>query len=117
MKIKKLENLTWKKRYSYIKNIAFTEKDLQCVGTKFQIVTFLPHTSIKPHYHKKTTEIFYTRSGRGILKLNHQKFLCSPDDFFLCEPGDIHEFINDTNKEFTVLIFKTNEIKKDVYWI
>ena len=77
---------------------------------------FKPHTSIEPHYHKKTCEIFYIRDGSGVLKLNNKEFRCKPDDFFLCEPGDMHEFMNDTDDDFVILIFKTNEEDEDIYW-
>ncbi len=117
MKKRSLKNLKWQDRYTYVKNIPFNEKDLNCKGTKFQIVNFKPGVSIEPHYHKKTYEIFYVREGEGILKLNGKKFRCDRDDFFLCEPGDTHEFINDTKKDFIILIFKTNEIEdKDMFW-
>jgi len=116
MKKGSLEKLNWKSRFTYVKDIPFDEKDLNCKGAKFQIVAFKPHTTIKPHFHKETTEIFYIQSGQGILKLNHQKFRCKDNDFFLCQPGDIHEFINDTDKDFVILIFKTNEEENDIYW-
>ncbi|MBI2665160.1 cupin domain-containing protein [Candidatus Woesearchaeota archaeon] len=116
MKTGNLSDLSWSKRFTYIKSIPFTENNLRCKGAKFQVVKFLPYTSIKAHHHLATTEIFYVRSGRGILKINNQEFRCQKDDFFLCEPNDIHEFVNDTNEEFIILIFKTNEQEGDIYW-
>ncbi len=116
MKAKNLAKLDWKDRFTYVKNIPFDENDMKCKGAKFQIVKFKPNTSIKPHFHKKTVEIFYIKSGNGILKLNKEEFRCKPDDFFLCEPGDIHEFINNTKEDFVILIFKTNEEKEDIFW-
>jgi len=116
MKVSSVRHLKWKDRFTYVKDVPFDEKDLHCPGTKFQIVKFKPHTSIKPHHHQKIYEIFYIRSGNGILKLNKKEFRCAPDDFFLCEPGDIHEFINDTDDDFVILIFKTNEEEDDIYW-
>ena len=111
-----LKNLKWKDRYTYVKNVPFDEKDLKCKGSKFQIVKFKPGVKIEPHFHKKTYEIFYIHSGNGVLKINNKKYRCKPDDFFLCEPGDLHEFLNDTKKDFVILIFKTNEPKKDMFW-
>lgn len=117
MKKGSLNKLKWKDRYTYVKAVPFTEKDLKCKGSKFQIAKFKPGVSIGSHYHKKTHEIFYVRTGNGILKLNNKKFRCKPDDFFLCQPGDVHEFINDTKKDFTILIFKTNEKENaDMFW-
>jgi quercetin dioxygenase-like cupin family protein len=117
MKKSSLNELDWKDRYTYVKDIPFNEDDLCCKGAKFQIVKFKPRTSIKPHYHKKTIEIFYIRSGTGVLRLNDVEFRCKQDDFFLCEPGDVHEFINDTDSDFVILIFKTNEEENtDMCW-
>ncbi len=118
LKSGKLKNLKWTDRYTYVKNIVFTEKDLLSKGAKFQIVKFKPKTSIKPHYHKLTSEIFYIQSGTGVIKLNSQEFNCSPNDFFLCEQRDIHEFINNTDEDLIILIFKTNEVEDtDIYWV
>ncbi len=116
MKQEKLSALDFKPRYTYLKEVPFSEKDLRCSGAKFQIVKFLPHTSIKPHFHKTTVEIFYVKHGTGIIKLNDKEFRCNSDDFFLCEPGDVHEFINDTNEDFVILVFKTNETEEDIHW-
>ncbi len=111
-----LGELIWKDRYSYVKDVPFDERSLRCAGAKFQIVKFRPHSGIRPHYHKKTCEVFYVQGGRGLIGLNGKKFRCKPDDFFLCEPGDIHEFDNDTDGDFVILIFKTNEGENDIYW-
>lgn len=113
----KLEELEFKERFTYLKSIPFTEKDLRRKGSKFQIVIFKPKTRIKPHYHKKTCEIFYILRGSGILKLNEKEFKCSKDRFFLCEPEDVHEFINESEEELVILIFKTNEEKNDIYFL
>lgn len=117
MKKSSLEELTFKSRYTYFKNVPFSADDLACPGTKFQVVKFKPQTDVKPHYHKKTYEIFYVQSGKGLLRLNDEEYRCKPDDFFLCKPYDVHEFVNDTDQEFTILIFKTNEPEEsDMYW-
>lgn len=116
MKRSSLATLRWTERFTYVKDIPFNEKDLRCKGAKFQIVKFKPHTTIKPHYHKKTSEIFYINNGKGMLKINNKEFRCSANDFFLCEPDDNHEFINDTDEDFVILIFKTNEEDNDIYW-
>ena len=113
---KELKNLYWKERFVYLKDIPFDENDLQQKGSKFQIVKFQPKTSIKPHYHKKTTEIFYVRSGEAIMKFNNEEILAKKDDIFLCQPNDVHEVINNSDEEFVLLIFKTNEEPDDLYW-
>lgn len=113
---KEYDKLDWKERFVYLKDIPFDAKDLDQEGSKFQIVRFLPKTRIKPHYHKKTTEIFYIKEGKGVIKFNHEEFEAKKDDIFLCQPGDMHEVINDNDEELVLLIFKTNEEPDDLYW-
>lgn len=116
MKKLNLNKLNWEKRYSYLKNVLFTEKDLNCVGSKFQVVKFLSGESIEQHYHKRTYEIFYILEGRGIVTMNGKDYLVGPNNMFLCEPKDKHGFNNTGSKDLIVLIFKTNEPKDDIYW-
>ncbi len=112
-----LINLHWKKRFSYVKNSLFEAKDLRQPGTRFQIVKFGPGSKIGPHYHQKACEIFYVRSGNGILKINRKKFLLSPDEIFFIEPGDSHALENNGEEDLILLIFKTNEIpNEDIFW-
>lgn len=112
----KYDNLDWKERFVYMKNVPFDEIDLNQKGAKFQIVRFLPKTRIEPHYHKKVYEIFYVRSGEGVIFFNGEKHDAKKDDFFLCQPNDVHEIINDSDEEFVLLIFKTNEDPEDIFW-
>ena len=116
MKNLKLDELELKERFSYVKSVPFDENDLRCSGAKFQVVVFKPGRRVKPHYHKKTCEIFYILKGRGILNLGGTQFKLEKNSFFLCEPGDSHEFINNGNEDLVILIFKTNEKEDDIYW-
>ena len=116
MKYGSLGLLEWSSRFTYLKNVPFGEDDLRAKGAKFQIVKFAPGVSVFKHFHRKTCEIFYVRSGNGLIRINEIELRCSPDDFILCEPGEIHEFINDTEDDFVLLIFKTNEEEGDIHW-
>ncbi len=117
MKHVSLSTLTYHERFTYLKTIVFDENELQSKGAKFQIVIFKPNAQIEPHYHTKTTEIFYIQAGSGTLILNSQTFVCKSGDIFLCEPGDVHAFMNPTTQDFTIVIFKTNEEAGDIFWI
>ncbi|MEK6926600.1 MAG: cupin domain-containing protein [Nanoarchaeota archaeon] len=118
MKKGNINELNWKDRFTYVKNVPFDEKDLNCKGAKFQLIKFKPNTSVKPHYHKKTYEIFFVLEGEGMMKLNNKDFRCKPGDFFLCQPNDIHEVVNDTLMDFVYLVFKTNEVEgEDIFWL
>ena len=112
-----LNKLNWRNRFYYLKSIVLDEKNLNQKGSKFQIIRFLPKTKIGPHYHKCVCEIFYLLKGKGYFIFNGQKFIGKKNDIFLCQPKDIHEIINDSSRELVVLIFKTNENQKDIFWI
>ncbi len=116
MKYHEYNKLNWEKRFTYLKNIVFTEDDLQQKGAKFQIARFEPGATIKKHHHDSTVEIFFILSGGGELELAGKTFQLQPNDIFLCEPGDTHMFTNTTQEELVILVFKTNEVDEDIFW-
>ena len=118
MKHKNINKLNWKDLgIGYVKEVPFDEKDLNCKGTKFQVLKYKPGTKIPSHYHKEAYEIFYIREGKGIISFNGKDIRCKPDDFFLCEPNDLHGVVNDTEEDFVILVFKTNLLdRNDFYW-
>lgn len=111
-----IEKLTWKKRFSYLKNVLFDEKILHQKGTKVQIIKFSPGTRIGPHFHKNVYEIFFITNGHGSIIFNGKKHKAKPGDIFLCQPGDVHEIINNAKEELVIVIFKTNEKTSDIVW-
>jgi mannose-6-phosphate isomerase-like protein (cupin superfamily) len=117
MKKRNLDDLKWGKRFTYLKNVVFDNRDLRQKGAKFQIIRFLPNSKIGPHYHKKVTEIFFILKGSGEFVFNGRTFKGKKNGIFLCEPGDVHEIINKNSRELVILIYKTNENPKDIFWI
>lgn len=73
---------------------------------------------IRPHYHNTRTECFRIVSGQGEIKVNGEVVAVSDDDIVLCEPGDVHEFINTSDTEpLTFLVIRTNDPgNKDMIW-
>ncbi|MFH1235752.1 MAG: cupin domain-containing protein [Parcubacteria group bacterium] len=117
MKKGRLKDLDWKKRFEHSKHVVFDEKDFKESGAKFQIVKFAPGESAKAHYHTQQTEVFYILAGKGIIKFNEKEYTAEKDDFFLCEIGDVHEFINISGEDLLVLVFRINEPPDgDIYW-
>lgn len=114
---KNLNQLKFRKRFDYLKNIIFNEKDLKQKGTRFQVIKFLPGKGIKPHYHKKVCEIFCVKSGKGIFIINGKKYKAKENDVFLCQPGDVHSITNNSRSDLVMLIFKTNESGNNMVWI
>lgn len=113
MKFVNQEEKEWVERRGYSKKILLTEDEIKSEGNLVQIVKVNPHTQIKPHYHKQTIEIFYILKGNAILFFGDRKIEAKPGDVFLCEPNDVHGVINDSNEEFSLLVFKINEKEDD----
>lgn len=109
--------MEWKKRFVYLKSVVFDEENLGQKGAKFQIVKFPSGSRIGPHYHKKIREVFFVKSGKGTFIFNGEASKAKEGDVFLCEPNDVHEVINNSTEEFVFLIFKTNEMEGDIFWV
>lgn len=115
MKLVKDDEKEWLEQVGYSKKILLNEDELKSRGHLVQIVKTEAHTEIKPHYHKYTKEIFYILKGTAIIYFGDNKFRTQPGDTFLCEPGDVHGVINDTDEEFSLLVFKINKQEDDKY--
>lgn len=102
-------------RFAYNKAIILTEEDLSCPGSKVQKIVVLPDTFIEPHFHKTTRELFYIESGSGHIIINGQSFSAEPGNMYFIEPGDDHG-IKTEGSELSLIIFKTNEGNKDIYY-
>ena len=116
MKIVKLEEGKWIKANGYFKKILLAENDLKSSGNVIQIVKAEKGTSIKPHYHKRTSEVFYILKGNGILFVGNNKERRKEGDVIFCEPGETHGVINDTGEDFVWLVFKINFTENDTFW-
>jgi quercetin dioxygenase-like cupin family protein len=102
----------------YIKKIIFTEKDLGSKGNRVQIVITKPGNIVKPHYHKKQTEVFcILKTAGAILKINKRSIRTKPGDIFICRPENIHSVVNNTEENIETLVFKTNYEENDTYWL
>jgi quercetin dioxygenase-like cupin family protein len=116
MKIVKSEEKEWIKSKNYYKKILFSEEDLKSKGNIVQIVKVDGKTNIEPHYHKKTSEVFFVLKGNGIIFVGKDKQKRKIGDVIFCEPGEIHGVINDMDEEFVWLVFKINFIENDTFW-
>jgi len=100
----------------YKKKVILDEKDLNCKGTLFQIIKINPKTEIKPHFHKKMTEVFFILKGNAIIFIEGKDYRLEPGDALVCHPGEVHGAKNDSNKEFEYAVFKTNVEENDSFW-
>jgi quercetin dioxygenase-like cupin family protein len=117
LKFVKLNEKGWLKRQGYSKQILLTEDDLKSKGNLVQIVKNKAHTEIKPHYHKKMIEIYHILQGKAVIFCGDTMVRAQPGDTLLCEPGEVHGVVNDTDEDFQFVVFKIKAKDEDMYWV
>ena len=117
MKFVKLEEKKWLHRKGYSKKILLSEEELKSKGNIVQIVKNEAHTEIKPHYHKRMTEIYHILKGSATVFCGDFRGEANPGDTLLCEPGEIHGLVNDKNDDFMFAVFKINAHDDDLIWV
>ena len=117
MKFVKIDDKEWLIRQGYSKKILLTEDDLKSKGNLVQIVKNEAHTEIKPHYHKEMTEVYHVLKGNAVVFCGDKRVRSQPGDTLLCEPGEVHGVVNDTNEDFQFAVFKINANDEDTVWL
>jgi len=117
MKFVKLGEKGWLHGQGYSKKILLTEDDLKSKGNLVQIVRNEAHTEIKPHYHKQVIEIYHILKGKAVVFCGDARVRAQPGDTLLCDHGEVHGVVNDTDEEFLFAVFKINAKDDDMYWV
>lgn len=104
------------KEQGYRKKILLDEKGIGVNGAVFQIVEFPVGVKIKPHFHKKQTEVFYVLEGEAMLCIGGECTKAKPGMTFLCKPGEKHSVENEGNNAFRMIVVKWNEPKELDYF-
>lgn len=107
----------WLQREGYSKKVLLSSKESKLEGHLVEIVRSKPHTQIDPHFHKETTEIYHVLEGNATLLIGGRKIQTEPRETFLCEPEEIHGVVNDTERDFLLLVFKIDMEEDDTYWV
>lgn len=117
MKKINLTNIVFEPREGYERSVLLTSGDFG-TNTKLQLMRLAPNQSIKPHHHNIRTECFRIVSGQGEIKINGEVVASSDNDVVLCQPGDVHEFVNtSTTESLTFLVIRTNDPgNEDMIW-
>jgi quercetin dioxygenase-like cupin family protein len=76
------------------KRVLFTPGEIPSV-TQFSQASFPPGQIAPAHAHADMYEVFLCVSGTGSLVIDGEAFELTPGRFFLCEPGETHEIVND----------------------
>lgn len=108
----------WIEKDNYRKKVLYVEEDLECEGTKVQIVQVKPDNEVDPHHHKHQTEVFNIQKGKGIIGIERKEHQVTQGDTLLCEPNTTHYVKNYNNEPLEILVFKTNYDydEEDSYW-
>lgn len=117
MKIILSHKRPWKKIEDYAKKVLLYDKDIKGKIEEIMVAKFRPGTKKDAHYHKVGTEIFYILKGGGKIVVNGKRLKCHIGEIVICEPGDVHEVMNDTNKNFEILVLKIKIKKGDIYFV
>lgn len=117
MKHLKLTDAEFESRDGYERSVLLKDEDFAS-NVKLQLMRLAPGGRIKPHHHNVRTECFRIVSGTGVIKINGNIVASSDNDVVLCEPGDVHEFINEsTNQPLTFLVIRSNDPgNEDMVW-
>lgn len=117
MKHISLSDSEFESREGYERSVLLTPDDFGA-DTKLQLMRLAPGQVIKPHHHETRTECFRIVSGQGQIKINGEIVATSENDIVLCEPGDVHEFINTSSTvPLTFLVIRTNDPgNADMLW-
>jgi quercetin dioxygenase-like cupin family protein len=76
------------------KRVLFTHGEIPSV-TQYSQASFPPGQIAPAHAHADMYEVFLCLSGTGSLVIDGEAFDLTPGQFFLCEPGETHEIVND----------------------
>ena len=117
MKTLKLSESTFEAREGYERSVLLNSDDFNG-NTKLQLMRVSAGQRIKRHHHDARTECFRLVSGAGEIRINGELVASTEDDIVLCEPGDVHEFVNTSETEpLTFLVIRTNDPgNADMIW-
>ena len=60
----------------------------------------------KAHGHNIVDETFYFVEGEGIMIINNKEYKASQGTVFLCEPKEMHNIRNDSDKPIKIIFIK-----------
>ena len=60
----------------------------------------------KPHGHNEIDETFYFMEGNGIMIIEGKEYKAPQGSVFLCEPREMHNIRNDSDKPIKIVFIK-----------
>lgn len=114
--MKQPDRTAWIDRDSYRKQI-LADQATMTDGVYMQVVEIKPGEHVDPHYHEQTQETFYILHSGGRLVIDDAELVPEDGDVIICEPGDVHEVVNETETPFRILVVKTDAVDDDTVWL
>jgi quercetin dioxygenase-like cupin family protein len=84
------------------KRVMFTQGEIPSV-TQYSQASFLPGQIAPTHSHEDMYEVFLCVRGTGSIVIDGQTYDLNPGHFYLCEPGETHEIVNDGHEALEIL--------------
>jgi mannose-6-phosphate isomerase-like protein (cupin superfamily) len=69
----------------------------------------------KAHGHNEIDETFYFVEGDGVMIINDEEYKAPQGSVFLCEPRELHNIRNDSNKLIKIVFIKGEYKPEDKY--
>jgi quercetin dioxygenase-like cupin family protein len=76
------------------KRVLFKHGEIPSV-TQYSQASLLPGQIAPAHAHADMYEVFLCLSGTGSIVIDGDTYELTPGHFYLCEPGEMHEIVND----------------------
>ena len=106
----------WIEKEDYRKKVLARETQLGD-DKIIQIVEVDPGDHVKPHKHYSTREIYVIQQPGGRIRIEDKEYETEKDQVIVCEPGQVHEVINDSENTLRILVFKTGHTVNDTHWL
>lgn len=106
----------WIEKEGYSKQVLAPSAILEDDEAAMQVVEVPADSEVDPHHHEETEEIFFILQEGGTLVINGAAFTPEQGEVIVCEPGDTHAVINDSDQAFRILVVKLNRTEDDTVW-
>ncbi|MDY6770868.1 MAG: cupin domain-containing protein [Candidatus Nanohaloarchaea archaeon] len=106
----------WQERDGYSKQELVPEHLLED-DAMVEVVAVAPDDEVKPHRHDRTEEVFYILQEGGTLVIDGDAFTPERGEVIVCEPGEEHAVLNDSDQVFRILVVKLMYEPDDTVWL
>ncbi len=103
----------WIEEDGYSRQVLAPSAILEDDTTAMEVLEVPADSEIDPRRHDRTEELFFILQEGGTLVVNEAAFTPEKGEVIVCEPGDTHAVINDSDQAFRILVVKLNREEDD----